>query len=236
MDSFKEIEQRLVKLGKVERARVSSSFFKTGPGEYAEGDLFRGITIPNLRKLEKELRALFDFKLASQLLQSAFHEDRILAVIYLVNLYKASIEKSKVYDFYISHIKYINNWDLVDCSAEYIVGNELLKKDDYSALIAMAKDESIWVKRIAIVATFAFIRAGKLEPSLRISKMLLNEKEDLLHKAVGWVLRVVGKSDRELLDNFLIENYQNLPRTSLRYAIEKHSSAERKIFLKGDFK
>ncbi len=219
-----------------ERAKASAWFFKTGPGEYGEGDEFIGVAVPNLRKVAKAHR---DLSLAEieTLLKSKVHEERLLAVLILVMQYKQTDDyhKEEIYNFYLNHTEYVNNWDIVDSSAGYIVGN-FLEERDKDVLIALARSSSIWERRIAIISTFYFIQKGNPEWSLKLAELLLDDEHDLIHKAVGWMLREVGKRcDQKILEDFLAENerYKTMSRTMLRYAIERLPEKRRQAYLKG---
>jgi 3-methyladenine DNA glycosylase AlkD len=228
----KLIKRELKLLSNPKRSEVSKRFFKTGKGEYGERDIFLGISVPDTRRVAKQC---IDITLPEikKLLYSKIHEERLIALIILVNAFnKASFPKQKViFDFYIEHTKQINNWDLVDISAPNIVGKYLLNKPR-KILYTLAKSKNLWEKRIAIIATLTFIRNGEYGDTLKISKILLKDKHDLIHKAVGWMLREVGKKSLEDEDVFLKKNHKDLPRTTLRYAIEKFSKEKRYAYLK----
>ena len=234
MISVTQIKSDLQKLANKEDARQLQRFFKTGKGQYGEGDLFLGIRVPVLRKLAKQY---YDVSLddAARLLRSKFHEERMAALILIVNRYKKGnlFDKEAVYNLYLGHMKYINNWDLVDTSAEHIVGAHLLNRDR-KILYDLAVSVDLWERRIAILSTFHFIRRNQFDDTLAISEILLNDREDLIHKAVGWLLREVGKRDIKAEESFLIKHYRNMPRTMLRYAIEKFPEAKRRMYLKGE--
>ena len=206
-------------------------FFKTGPGEYGEGDVFLGIKVPVQRQVAKKYP---DLSLAEiqQLLRSKIHEHRMVALFILVRQYeKGDTElKKKIFDLYLKNTKNINNWDLVDLSSPNIVGNYLLNKPR-KILYRLAKSKLLWERRIAVLATFAFIRQNDFRDALALAKMLLNDKHDLMHKAVGWMLREAGKRDQILEVRFLDKYARKMPRTMLRYAIEKFSQAKRNHFL-----
>ena len=231
--SVQEIRARLRKLGDKERAKNSQWFFKTGPGEYGEGDRFLGIKVPELRKLAKEYQAI-PLTETTQLLQSPIHEERLLALLILVRAFANGDERFKeiIYHLYLDNTQCINNWDLVDLSAVYIVGAFLMEKSK-KPLYALAKSNSLWERRIAIIATFYFIKDGELTEPMKIARMLLSDKEDLIHKAVGWMLREVGKRHLATEERFLKEHYKKMPRTMLRYAIEKFPEPKRQRYLKG---
>ena len=210
-----------------EKARIQSSFFKTGKGEYGEGDIFIGITTPDQRKISKKY-ALLTLEHVSELLNSKIHEHRSIALFILLEKYKEN--KKQIVDFYLNHTSNINNWDLVDLSAYKILGDYLLDKDR-KILYKLAQSSNLWEKRISIIATFAFIRNNEFEDTIRISKILLNDKHDLIQKAVGWMLREVGKKDQDLEEEFLTNNSKEISRTTLRYAIEKFNKEEQNRFL-----
>lgn len=230
------------------KAKISKRFFKTGKGEYGEGDIFLGINVPTQRKIAQKYLDLTLNDL-QELLSSKIHEHRFTALIIIVEKYKKSgcgFKKNnlqgsnpcnrEIFDFYIKNAEKINNWDLVDVSAPYIVGDFLLKEASTKRKILydLAKSNSFWKKRIAIVSTFSFIRAGQFEDTLKISEILLKDKHDLIHKAVGWMLREVGKRDQNILEKFLIKNYKKISRTTLRYTIERFPEDLRQKYLKNN--
>jgi 3-methyladenine DNA glycosylase AlkD len=208
-------------------------FFKTGPGEYGEGDKFLGIKVPTLRKCAQEYRqiALAD---ALALLKTPLHEARMLALFILVDQYRRGTEAGRetLYRAYLRHARYINNWDLVDCSAPYVVGAHLSTRSR-EPLLRLARSRNLWERRIAIVSTACFIRDGDLSDTLAIAKLLLRDEEDLIHKATGWMLREVGKRNLATEESFLVKHYKKMPRTMLRYAIEKFPEAKRQSYLQG---
>ncbi|PKL33748.1 MAG: DNA alkylation repair protein [Spirochaetae bacterium HGW-Spirochaetae-10] len=229
-----DIQSRLISLGDPAIARHSRRFFKTGPGEYGEGDRFRGIRVPQIRAVAKEFRhaAVAD---VIGLLESQYHEDRLCALFILVHLFKkgdAALQKN-IYDLYLKKTDHINNWDLVDSSAEHIVGAYLFEKSR-KPLYTLAKSRSLWERRISIMATFHFIRRNDFDDTLRISDLLLHDKEDLIHKAVGWMLREIGNRNQRVAEEFLQTRYARMPRTMLRYAIEKYSDGRRSQYLNGE--
>lgn len=232
--SLKQIKLDLKKLASKEDARFLQRFFKTGIGQYGEGDKFLGIRVPVLRKLAKQYNGV-SIDDAVRLLCSEFHEERMLALIIMVNRFKKgeAKEKEALYRLYLTHTKYINNWDLVDTSAEHIVGAHLLNRDR-KPLYDLAISDDLWERRIAILATFHFIRRYQFDDALSISRILLNDREDLIHKAVGWMLREIGKRDIKAEESFLIKHYQTMPRTMLRYAIEKFPEEKRQKYLRGE--
>ena len=213
------------------KAKVSSGFFKTGKGEYGEGDVFIGITVPQLRNVAKNYVAL-SFDDLERLLSSQVHEHRYVALLILVLRFpKASVEERKaIVDFYLEHRAHVNNWDLVDTSASYILGEHLLDKDT-RMLDKMARSRDMWERRIAIVATQAFIKNGRFDETRRIATLLLDDEQDLIHKATGWMLREVGKKDEHVLKEFLDEHVSVMPRTMLRYAIDRFDKKTRADYL-----
>lgn len=220
-------------LGSPERAVHSLRFFKTGPGQYGEGDRFLGLTVPEMRALARKYRDLVDED-ALALLDSPWHEDRLVALILLVNAYGRAdaARRRRIHRAYLANTRHINNWDLVDASAGQVVGAHL-DHADIALLERLARSKDIWERRIAIVATFAFIKRNEFRPTLTIAAMLIGDSHDLIHKAVGWMLREVGKRDRGVLDRFLKKHYREMPRTMLRYAIERHPESVRRRYLAG---
>ena len=206
-------------------------FFKTGRGEYGEGDQFLGITVPNARIVAKRYSSL-SFDNLQILLQSSYHEERLLAVFILVNQFTKADEKTrkKIFYFYLKNRKGVNNWDLVDSSADKIVGAYLSDKTK-GMLYKYAKSTNLWERRIAIVSTYYFIKENNFDDTIAIAEILLEDKQDLIHKAVGWMLREVGKRNIKVLENFLQTHCKNIPRTTLRYAIEKFPEKKRKEYL-----
>ncbi|MBF0224005.1 MAG: DNA alkylation repair protein [Desulfobacterales bacterium] len=228
-ESFNE----LIELGDSSRAEHAQRFFKTGEGEYGEGDKFLGIKVPILRQQVKKYKNIrLDEILV--LLKSEFHEVRLFSLFMLVEKFAKGTpeDKTKIYELYLSNTKYINNWDLVDSSASYIVGAYLSDKDK-KPLYKLAKSKNLWERRISIIATFYMIKQNEFYDALEISKILKNDKEDLIHKAVGWMLREIGKRNISVEKVFLEKYYKELPRTMLRYAIEKFPENERKMYLQG---
>ncbi len=222
-------------LANPQKAKTFLRFFKTGKGEYGEGDKFLGLTVPSQRLIAKKYKEM-ELEHIEKVLSSPFHEYRLIALMILIYKFKKADEKDKkiIFDLYLKNTKYINNWDLVDLSAPNIVGNYLLDRDR-NILYKLAKSDCLWEKRIAIISTYAFIRNSQFNETLEISKILLNDKHDLIHKAVGWMLREIGKRNVGAEKMFLKENYQQIPRTALRYAIEKFPEDLRLAFLKGNF-
>ena len=231
MSRLEDARRQLRKYADKEKAKVLLRFFKIGPGEYAEGDIFLGVMVPFIRKVLKEFGGLPLSDLI-KLLRSKIHEERLLALLILVHQFnKADVKtKEKIYKAYLANTKFINNWDLVDLSAPQIVGGYLVDKDR-QILYRLAKSPLLWERRIAILATFAFIKLGYFDDVFGIAKLLLGDKEDLIHKACGWMLREVGKRNLRAEEKFLRRNCKIMPRTMLRYALEKFPPAKRKLFL-----
>lgn len=228
-----QIQARLFELANPEAARGLQRFFKTGPGQYGEGGIFLGIKVPVLRKLAGEFPDVRPAE-AAQLLRAKHHEARLLALVFLVRAYAkgCAAERQEIYDIYLAATSHINNWDLVDASAPYIVGAHLADRER-APLTLLAQSDALWERRIAIVATFHFIRRGEFADTLEIAARLLGDREDLIHKATGWMLREVGKRDLATLEGFLQRHYQDMPRTMLRYAIERFPEERRQAYLRG---
>ncbi len=230
---IEELEQELNKHADKKQAELLQRFFKTGKGQYGEGDVFLGIKVPVQRKIAKKFYGL-KLEEIQELLNSKIHERRLIALFVLIDKYKKAdkTEKKEIFDFYIKNTKNINNWDLVDLSAPNIVGNWLLDKD--RLILYKLVNGGLWERRISIISTAAFIRNNQFEDSLKIAELLLEDNHDLIHKAVGWMLREVGKKDQQELENFLKKHYKQMPRTMLRYAIEKFKEEKRKRYLRGE--
>jgi len=214
------------------QAAILSRFFKTEKGDYGEGDQFLGIRVPVIRRIAKDYHFL-SFDDIQELLNDSIHEIRFAALVILIRKFDQSDieEQEKIFHFYLKNIRnHINNWDLVDLSCPQIVGKYLLDKDR-SCLYSLSTSDNLWERRVSIISTLHFIRNGDYDDTLKISKLLLNDKHDLIHKAVGWMLREVGKKDIDIERKFLEDYSQNMPRTALRYAIEKMDEKERKYFL-----
>jgi 3-methyladenine DNA glycosylase AlkD len=228
-----DIRKLLNELKNPEKAKILQRFFKTGPGEYGEGDVFLGVTVPQLRMVSKEcdVAAIGE---AEALLQSPIHEERLLALLILIRKYGREDESDKraIYSLYLKSTRWINNWDLVDLSAPNIVGDYLMTRSR-KPLYRLARSSLLWERRVAILATFRFIREREFGDTLGISKILLRDEEDLIQKAVGWMLREVGKRDLAAEESFLKEHYRRMPRTMLRYAIERFPAAKRELYMKG---
>ncbi|MEZ4830909.1 MAG: DNA alkylation repair protein [Caldilineaceae bacterium] len=226
------VQQALTELADPAIAEHSQRFFKTGPGEYGEGDRFRGIRVPVQRTVARRFDKL-PLAETGRLLHSPFHEDRLTALLILVRQFRRKqADHAAIYDLYLRNTAYINNWDLVDSSAPQIVGAFLADKPR-DVLDELALSDSLWARRIAIMATLHFIKLGQFEDTLRLSRVLLHDSEDLIHKAVGWMLREVGNRNLAVEEGFLADTYRTMPRTMLRYAIEKFPEEKRKAYLEG---
>lgn len=222
----------LHKLKNPKKAKILERFFKTGKGEYGEGDVFLGIIVPEQRNIAKKYKDLSLDNL-QELLKSKMHEERLVALLILVQKYQKAnkIDKALIVDFYLTNIKYINNWDLVDLSAEKILGEFYLDKEK-SNLYKLANSENIWERRIAIMTTFQFIKNNRFDDTLELARRLLKDKHDLIQKATGWMLREIGKRNQIIEEDFLKKHYKTMPRTMLRYAIERFDERKRRFYLK----
>lgn len=227
------LQRHLRALSDPEKARVLRRFFKTRPGEYGEGDRFLGVMVPDIRKTVREFQ---DTPLAEvrNLLRSPFHEERLLALLILVRQYERADERRRgaIYSLYLRSARFVNNWDLVDLTAPNIVGVHLRNRSR-RPLYALARSRDLWKRRIAVLATFTFLRDGQYGDTLAIARSLLRDEEDLIHKAAGWMLREVGKRDQRALETFLRSHCRSMPRTMLRYAIERFPEAKRRRYLNG---
>ena len=230
-NSHTQLQYKIKKLANPKKAVILQRFFKTGPGEYGEGDKFLGLGVPQCRALAQKYQKL-SFVDVSKLLQSLFHEERLIALLILVHNFQTGDNnaRQKIYNFYLKNTKYINNWDLVDLSADKIVGAYLLNKNS-TILFKLARSKNLWERRIAIISTWQFIKNDKFDLTIKLSRPLLKDEHDLMHKAVGWMLREVGKRDKKTLINFLHRYHTQMPRTALRYAIERFSETERRAWL-----
>lgn len=236
----KRIIQDFKKLSSEEKAKGYKKFFKTGKGEYGEGDVFIGVAVPEVRKLCKKYLKEVSFDDLDFFISNEIHEYRLFALLILTYMYENTKKKKnskkrerrqkEIYDYYIKNKRWINNWDLIDTTAPKIVG-EYLKERDKSILYELIESDSIWDQRIAILSTFAFIKEEDFKEILRFSELLLNHEHHLIHKALGWMLREVGKRDVEVLKEFLNKYMDKMPRTMLRYAIEKFNRKERLRYL-----
>ena len=215
-------------------AASSQRFFKSGPGEYGEGDRFLGIRVPVLRRLARMHRSL-PLDQVVEHLRSVWHEERLLALLILVEQDRRGSAESRerIHSTYLGHTRFVNNWDLVDTSAEHLVGAHV-GPDDLTLLERLAGSSSVWERRIAMLATFHWTKQGVSEPALRIANLLLDDPHDLIHKAVGWMVREVGKRDPQRVEAFLAERYRRMPRTMLRYAVERLPEARRQRYLRGE--
>jgi 3-methyladenine DNA glycosylase AlkD len=234
IDNVKDIHAAIRGLADPEKAKILQRFFKTGPGQYGEGDVFAGIKVPVIRKLVRKYR---DIPIGEtvKLLQSPVHEERLLALLILVEKYRRGDDSSRrrIYNLYLRNTCFINNWDLVDLSAEHIVGAHL-EGTDCKPLYRLARSKSLWERRVAILATFHDIKRGNPDHTLALADVLLADRHDLMHKAVGWMLREVGKRcSADTLREFLRTRYRSMPRTMLRYAIERFPPDERASYLSG---
>lgn len=232
---LKKMQQDLQKFADPDKAMTLQGFFKTGKGEYGEGDQFLGIVVPIQRQIAKKY-SLLSLRELEQLLRSGWHEERLTALLILVSQYQSAqkhgdlTQQQNIFDFYLAHVHGINNWDLVDLSAAHIVGHYLLDKDK-SVLSELVLSDNLWERRIAMVATHTFIRHDRFQETFSLAKKLLYDSEDLIHKATGWMLREVGKRDLAKLEGFLDQYYSKMPRTMLRYAIEKLPENKRQAYL-----
>ncbi len=230
--ALKKLETELLSRKNKEKSKILSRYFKTGKGEYGEGDIFLGITVVEQRKIVKNY---FSYTLAEleNLLNSNIHEFRFCALLILLEKYNKAdnLNKKKLFNFYLKNLKNINNWDLVDVSCHKIIGNYLFDKDR-DLLYKLAKSKNIWEKRISLISTLYFIKKGDLKDVYNLAQILINDKHDLIQKALGWMLREAGKINKALLEDFLEENINKISRVSLRYSIEKFSEKERIYYLK----
>ena len=235
MEHLSDIKQELAKYADREKAAFLPKFFQAYPGGYGEGDQFLGIRIPDQRKVAKQFYRDATLEAVEKLLQEPIHEYRFTALVMLVYKFekaKSEAEKQAIADQYLRNLDRINNWDLVDVSADKILGAYLADKDR-SLLYQLAKSDHLWSQRVAMIATFYFIRQHQFDDTLEIAKLLLNHKHDLIHKAVGWMLREVGNRDLDVEVEFLKQHYRHMPRTMLRYAIEKFDPELRMRFMQG---
>jgi len=228
------LKMRLSEFVDSQAATLKSRFFRCGEGEYGYGDQFLGITVPQTRKLVSEFYTILGFEELGTLLKSVYHEERLLALLVLVKQYQKGDQscKSEIYSFYLEHKSFVNNWDLVDSSAFQIVGDYEMKYPT-TLLHELAQSESLWDRRIAIIATFSHIKASQFEIPLVIATILLNDSHDLIHKAVGWMIREIWNRSPQTAITYLLPVYRFIPRTMLRYAIEKFPEVERQKWLKG---
>jgi len=232
MTNLTDLRRELHALADPETAAFLQRFFRTGPGEYGEGDRFLGIRVPRIRALVRPARPL-PLDAVRELLHSRWHEERLLALLLLVDRYRRgdTRERATLHRIYLSNTRYVNSWDLVDVSAEHLVGAHL-DPDRIALLRKLARSKSLWERRIAILATFHWIRRGIMHPTLEIATLLVNDPHDLIHKATGWMLREVGKRDRAAAEEFLNLHAAHMPRTMLRYAIERFPEEARQSYLR----
>ncbi len=231
--SVNSLKKEIKSFSDKKKAELLQRYFKTGKGDYAEGDIFLGLIVPQCRLIAKKY-SFFSLNELNSLISSEFHEERLIALLILVQQFSKAQEKQKkqITDFYLENYMFINNWDLVDLTAPRSLGEFLLNKDK-KILFVLAKTDNLWKKRIAVLACFALIKNNDFSVPLEISEILLNDKHDLIHKAVGWMLRETGKKDLKTEEDFLKKHYKKMPRTMLRYAIEKFPEQKRKAYLKG---
>jgi len=232
MSTLSQIKTELESLGDPEKREKLQRYFKTGKGEYGEGDIFLGISVGELRRIAKSYRELA-LPMVVKLLHSKIHEHRQVALLILVEKFKKGDqdEREKIVEIYLNNTRWINNWDLVDLSAHKILG-EYLRDKSKNVLYDLAESQDLWERRISIISTFAFIGNGDYDESLKIAEMLVNDEQDLIHKAVGWVLREVGKRDQVKEEEFLMKYYKTMPRTMLRYSIEKFDKNKKQFYMK----
>jgi 3-methyladenine DNA glycosylase AlkD len=244
--SFLEVRKELRNISDKNKAQLLQKYFKTGEGEYGEGDKFIGVSVPNCRKIANKYKES-NFKDVKKLLSSKIHEQRLTALLILVKKYKKASAKGKrkIINFYLNNLKYVNNWDLVDLSCHKILGDFIYNNPDrgvkvkgrkyygLNILKILARSNNLWERRISIISTFKFLKHNRYKPTLDITTTLVNDKHDLIHKAVGWSLREVGKRDRKTEEEFLRKYYKTMPRTMLRYAIERFPKSLRQKYLKG---
>jgi len=228
-----KIQKHLRQFASKDKAKLLQGFFKTGPGQYGEGDIFLGVMVPDIRRTMKEFAGA-PLPEVLKLLRSHYHEERLLALLLLVRKFEQGDDgvRKRIYTLYLKSTKYINNWDLVDLSAPKIVG-PYLDGSSRSLLYRLVRSKNLWERRIAVLATFHFIRQSDFVDALALAEALLDDNHDLMHKAVGWMLREMGKKDVPVLEGFLRKHHRRMPRTALRYAIERFPEAKRKKYLDG---
>lgn len=233
MNNIAALKKEMKQLANPGRAKVSRGFFKTGPGEYGESDVFFGITVPQARDVAKKYQN-FSFGDIENLLQSKVHEERLVAVLLLVHNFQKGDGRAKtdIFKFYLSHARRVNNWDLVDISADKILGDYLLEYPKQKFILKkLARSGNIWERRIAIIATFQFIKQNRFLETLAVAEALLHDTHDLIHKAVGWMLREVGKRSLQTEEKFLKKYCKKMPRTMLRYAVERFPERTRRVYM-----
>ncbi len=235
-DQLDDLHREVRRVGSPDRAIALAKYFKTGPGQYGDGDVFIGLTVPQARRIALRFKDL-PTEAARQLVASPIHEERLIGLLLLIAAFRegTAAEKQDVYDFYLGNTRHVNNWDLVDTSAPEIVG-EYLKDKDRSALLRLAASPSLWERRISMIATFPFIKdLRQHEDAFAVADILLQDEHDLIHKAVGWMLREVGKRiSQDVEESFLKSRYSTMPRTALRYAIERFPERLRQAYLRGE--
>ncbi len=229
MNTSQNVKKELNKLANQEKAKIMQRFFKTGKGQYGEGDIFIGLKVPEQREIAKKYINL-NLNEIEKLLKSEIHEYRLTALLILTYQFPESKQKEKIINFYLKNTKYINNWDLVDLSADKILGEYLINKNK-DILYKLAKSNNLWEKRTAIISCFNFIKNNQFDDALKISEILLNDEHDLIHKAVGWMLREIGKRNIKEEEVFLKKHYKQMPRTMLRYSIERFPDKKRKFYM-----
>ncbi len=228
------ILHKLQDLSNPKTASVQLRFFKTGPGEYGEGDRFLGVTLPQTRRVVKEFFARAEWADLEKLFACEWHEARVCAVLILVAKFekaKTAGERKKIFDFYVAHLPRANNWDLIDISAYKIIGAYLADKKDRGLLFKLAQSENLWKQRAAVVSTMYFVKRGEYGPTIALAEKFFTHQHDLMHKATGWLLREVGKKDERILRDFLDKSAARMPRTMLRYSIEKLTPEQKKIYM-----
>ncbi len=229
-----ELKKELQELANPESAKIGQRFFKTGKGQYGEGRISLGTKTEDKRRLAKEYYQKVSLNDITALLSSGISDYQFIALVMLTHKYRKGEQKQEIINLYLENTKNINNWDLVDVSASNILGEWLVDKPR-DILYELARSENLWEKRISIISCFAFIKNNDFDDALAIAEMLLNDEHDLIHKAVGWMLREVGKKNQEVLEDFLTKHYSDIPRTTLRYSIERFEEKKRKRFLAGEF-
>ncbi|MBI1971846.1 MAG: DNA alkylation repair protein [Candidatus Aenigmarchaeota archaeon] len=226
------IKGDLAKAASAEKAKTLRGFFKTGKGEYGEGDVFLGVTVPQQRNIARK-HVGTNLNELEKLISSGIHEHRLTALLVLVEKYQKAgkNDRKKIVDFYLRNRAHVNNWDLVDLSADKILGDYIFGRDR-KILCRMARSKNVWERRISIISTFNFIKRNDFEDALKISEMLLQDKHDLIQKAVGWMLREIGKRDQTAEEKFLLKHHKNMPRTTLRYAVERFGKSKKRFYMR----
>ena len=231
---LKQLRNEMDGIANPEKAKILSRFFKTGKGEYGEGDVFLGIVVPEQRKIARKYKQM-PMEDIRELIRSKIHEHRLTALFILIYQYGKGNDKDKIFNFYLDNIKYVNSWDLVDLSAPNIVGDYIVSHPEKKCTIySLVKSKNLWERRVSVLSTFAFIKRNDFSDALKIAEFLLGDEHDLIHKAVGWMLREVGKRDQKIEEKFLDKFYKIMPRTMLRYAIERFDEKKRKMYMEKD--